>query len=530
MSSLRLRALLAVCVLALVACSNGGGSSADEPSKSSTTTKPASPGTTALDWQDCAAGECAQLAVPLDPAAPDGKQIDLALARVPASKPDERIGSLLINPGGPGAPGTDFVQTVESQLPESITDRFDIVGWDPRGTGTSSPVDCGRKLDYLFDVDTAPDSPAELAALEAASKKFADACNARSGDLLRHISSADTVHDMDRIREAIGDDKLTYAGFSYGTYLGALYAQEYPDKVRALLLDGAVDPAVPIDELSIQQAKGFEASLKAFLDDCANRESCDYYHDGDPAAALYALRKKIDEKPLRTEDGRVFGPSQLDIALAAPLYSGAGGYKVLASGLKRAEEGDPSKLLSLFDDYILREPDGTYADEWPAFLAISCADGPALDVAKAESLQAQAAKEAPIFGASNVGLSFPCAYWPVPPVERGRGAGLGPGRTTDRGGGDHGRPGDADRLGRRARPPARRPPDHRGRHHAHLQPGREPVPGPGHDRVPDPPDTPKTRTPLSRLRHDPDNLTGRQILGSEALGDRNCRTGHQDAD
>jgi pimeloyl-ACP methyl ester carboxylesterase len=356
------------------------------------------------------------LPVPLDPAAPGGEKVQLALARVPAKKPAQRIGSLVINPGGPGAPGTQFVQTVENQLPAAITDRFDIVGWDPRGTGRSSPVDCGKRLDYLFDVDTAPDDPAELAALEAASQRFADTCNERSGELLRHISSSDTVHDLDLIRAALGDEKLTYAGFSYGTYLGALYAQAYPNKVRALLLDGAVDPSVSIDELSIQQAKGFEASLKAFLDDCAQRESCEFHHNGDPAAALYKLRARIDKNPMRTDDGRVFGPSQLDIALAAPLYSGASGYRVLASGLASAENGDPSKLLSLFDDYMFRDPDGTYATEWPAFLAISCADGPAINVPKAESLQAEAGRQAPIFGASNVGLSFPCAYWPFPPV------------------------------------------------------------------------------------------------------------------
>lgn len=412
----RLRALLAVCVLALAACSSAG--SAAKPSTTTTTSAGERTASTsdALSWRDCSAGECATLKVPLDAAAPDGEQIDLALARVRAAKPQERIGSLLINPGGPGAPGTEFVQAVESQLPEAITDRFDIVGWDPRGTGSSSPVDCGKRLDYLFDVDTAPDDPTELAALEAASQRFADTCARRSGDLLRHITSLDTVGDMDRIRAALREEKLTFAGFSYGTYLGALYAQAYPDRVRALLLDGAVDPAVPVDEVSIQQAKGFEASIEAFLDDCAHRTSCAFHHDGDPGAALNALRARIDKKPMRGDNGRVLGPSQLDIALAAPLYSGASGYRILASALKAADDGDPSKLLDLFDEYMLRAPDGTYSTEWPAFLAISCADGPDLDTATAVALQARAATEAPIFGASNVGLSFPCAYWPFPPA------------------------------------------------------------------------------------------------------------------
>lgn len=414
MSSLRLRALLAVCVLALAACSSSGDDA--NPAATSTTTK-AKPGAAAkLDWSSCDDGECATLSVPVDAADPAGEQIDLALARVPANQPDERIGSLLINPGGPGAPGTDFVETVASELPESITDRFDIVGWDPRGTGASSPVDCGNQLDYLFDVDTAPDDAQEQTALADASKRFANACKKGSGALLAHISSIDTAHDMDRIRAAVGDKKLTYAGFSYGTYLGALYAEEYPDRVRALVLDGAIDPAIPVEEVSLQQAKGFEQSLDAFLEDCAQKQKCEFHNDGDPRGALDELRARIDREPMEGDNGETLGPTQLDIAIAAPLYSGAGGYRVLANALAKAKDGDPSAMLRLFDDYVLRDANGHYADEWPAFLAISCLDGPDLDATEITAMQARAAQAAPYFGASNLGLSLPCAYWPIPPV------------------------------------------------------------------------------------------------------------------
>ena len=183
-----------------------------------------------LDWKRCDDGECATLAVPLDrDRSRPGSRSSSRWPREPAEKPDERIGSLLINPGGPGAPGTDFVKPVAAELPASITDRFDIVGWDPRGTGASAPVDCGKKLDYLFDVDTAPDDAGRAG---RARRRVASGSRRRarrgSGDLLSHIASIDTVHDMDRIRAALGDEKLTYAGFSYGTYLGALYAAAVP--------------------------------------------------------------------------------------------------------------------------------------------------------------------------------------------------------------------------------------------------------------------------------------------------------------
>ncbi len=383
------------------------------PSSTTSTTRPAPK----LEWKACDAGECATLTVPEDYSKPNGATINLAVARASKAKDGERIGSLLVNPGGPGASGVDIAGYISSGLPRSVTDRFDVVGWDPRGTGASSPVDCGDHLDYLFDVDTAPDDPAELGALENAAHRFVDGCMAGSGELLRHISSVDTARDLDRLRAALGDEQLTYLGLSYGTYIGGLYATMFPGRVRALVLDGAVDPELPLADVAIQQAKGFGDGLDAFFTWCRTHTDCRFHHDGDPAAAYDALARRIDARPI-TSAGRVFGPTQLDVAVAAFLYSGADAYKQLADALRDLERGVIGPLVVSFDEYMGRKGE-TYDAEWPAFIAISCADGPNLALPEMEAAQQRAAVEAPRFGPGNIGLGFQCSYWPYPPTRTG---------------------------------------------------------------------------------------------------------------
>lgn len=405
MSVRRAVALSAVVLLVLAACSSANST-------------PTAGRHGSLDWESCGHAECATLQVPLDHAKPDGKKIGLALTRVTAGKADQRIGSLVVNPGGPGAPGASYVEELASSLPREISDRFDVVGWDPRGSGRSSPVDCGARLDYLFQPDTAPDNPAEYKAREAAAKRFVRSCNRRSPELIRHVATVDTVQDLDRIRAAVGDKKLTFLGLSYGSYIGALYAQRYPSHVRALVLDGAIDPALSTDEVSIQQSKGFERSLDAFFADCAHDTRCAFHHDGKPRKAFDALRARIDRRPLHGDRGRVLGPTQFDLGVTSPLYAGKDGYEDLARSLRAAERGDPSPMLASFDDYVGRRAGGTYTPEWAAFLAISCADGPELDSSSLPALEAHAQAEAPTFGVSTIGLTLACSYWPVPAVNK----------------------------------------------------------------------------------------------------------------
>lgn len=349
--------------------------------------------------------------------------IDLALFRGRASESSKRIGVLLINPGGPGGSGFDAAQSLANILPSAITTRFDIIGWDPRGTGRSTPVKCGHRLDYLFNSDTAPDSDSERSELERVAQRFADACASRSGALLGHVSSFDTVRDMESIRRALGETKINYLGYSYGTFIGALYAREYPKRVRSMVLDGAVDPAVPPETALIEQAQGLSKALNLFFDWCdiqsnsqkQGQKGCDF-GEGRASRAYETLRLASDVRPV-TYNKRIFGPTQFDLGVSSYLYSGEGGYELLASALEDLANGDPQTLLETSDSYVGRTSDGTYDDSWAAFLAVSCLDGPALgDEGALAGVAKRARAAARDFGAASVGLGYPCAYWPSTPL------------------------------------------------------------------------------------------------------------------
>lgn len=377
-----------------------------------------------IRWRACDDApeqSCGRLSVPLDRASPRGRRIDLALRRIRAARPASRIGTLLVNPGGPGASGVDAARDIHARLPGAIRNAFDIVGWDPRGTGRSAPVRCGSDLDYLFAPDTAPDSAAERRELERAADRFAGECARRSGDLLAHVSSFDTVRDMEAIRAALGERRLNFLGYSYGTYLGALYAARYPRHVRAMVLDGAVDPSLPQDRLLIEQAQGFDAGLARFLSWCDGQRSCAFsgVDEGGAAARFERIRADVDAHP-RSVDGRRFGPTQLDLAVGAALYSGRDAYPLLAESLAALDEGRPRPLLELNDFYVGRIGAGRYDRSWGAFLAVSCLDGPSLGGPAALAALAERARlEAPAFGPASVGLGQPCATWRTPPVLQG---------------------------------------------------------------------------------------------------------------
>jgi pimeloyl-ACP methyl ester carboxylesterase len=410
----RARAITAPVLVALAVCIGLAGLAGASPPVAGTTS------THSLAWRACGDGfECGTLTVPLDEAAPVGATLGLAVVRKPARQPKSRIGTLVFNPGGPGAPGVSFLQAVAGTLPAAIQDRFDLVAFDPAGVGKSDPVECEDSLDPLFDQSFQPTNAAERRGLVAAVRRLATACEARSRALLPHVSTLDAVHDLDRLRVALGEDKLSFVGYSYGTFLGATYASTYPDRVRAFVLDGPIDPTMTARQVALAQARGFEHSLRDFLDDCSAHPGCAFHQNGDAAGAYDALRARTARAPIPadTADGRSLNQTRFDAAVLQQLYLGRAGWPELAAALAAAADGDASTLLGQADAFVGRDGAGRDDHALEAFWAVSCLDGPSIGgIDAAARLEQQAIAVAPRMGAFIVNNSLPCSVWPVPPV------------------------------------------------------------------------------------------------------------------
>jgi pimeloyl-ACP methyl ester carboxylesterase len=302
------------------------------------------------------------------------------VARLPARDARHRIGSLVVNYGGPGDPGTQTLKLAGTSVPRAVRDRFDLVSFDPRGTGASKPVDCvdDATADRAFAEDPTPDSAADLARFYAGTNSSVDlvkACVDRLGAWLAEVGTRNVARDMERLRIALGDAKLTYLGYSYGTVLGAVYAQMYPQRVRAMVLDSAVDlSSTPQDE-ELGNAKGFEKALDAFLAECASHSSCAFRSGGDPQDALEQLRTRFEGGlQVPTADGRRAGVGAFYLALVAALYDKQQGWPTLARALRNAEQNDGTFLQLLADSYTGRAGNGKYDNVQEAIGPIRCAD------------------------------------------------------------------------------------------------------------------------------------------------------------
>lgn len=406
---MRRRFLLLLVVLALVAPTTTVSAAASTPPGPDRVTKAPE-----LRWRPCDDAECATLDVPLDDTVVGGPTIGLALIRYRARDPEHRIGSLLVNPGGPGASGVEFVAAVGTSLPAELQDRFDIVGFDPRGVGQSAGVDCTDDLDPFFSLDFSPADQQARDELLAGAKALVAECEAADGAILPYLTTDRAARDLDRIRAALGDEQLTYLGYSYGTYLGSWYAEQFPDRVRALALDGAVDPALDATEIQVQQAVGFERALDLFLRGCARDDGCAFHNGGHPGEAYDRLRASVAGSPIPAEDDRSLNDTRFDIGVLQLLYSGRESWQTLAEALTDAADGDGTALLDVADTYTGRIDEGRYDDVTESFLAIGCADGPPVGgVEGLRAIEELAAAAAPRVGRAVVNNSFPCAVWPV---------------------------------------------------------------------------------------------------------------------
>ncbi len=337
-----------------------------------------------LDWSECggAAGalielECSTLTVLLDHTAPDERTIDIAVARAATADEEDRIGSLVFNPGGPGGSGIDFLVSAAALVPTAIAERFDLVSFDPRGVGASTAIDCEVDFDDDVTLLAAGDDEGWNTLVTDALDRSAT-CSEASVSLEPFVGTNQAARDLDALRAALGDDQLSFVGFSYGTRLGATYAELFPDRVRALVLDGAVKPTDDLALIGLEQGPGFDAALESFAAACDGDADCALAELGPTIETYRALVDEIAEVgSFRTDDDdRVLTPGELQLGVAAALYS-TQLWPVLADALFVAEtEQDGSLLQILADTYLGREPDGTYDNSQAAGFAINCADDP----------------------------------------------------------------------------------------------------------------------------------------------------------
>lgn len=360
--------------------------------------------------------ECATLAVPLDPNKPDGEEIDLALARQRATgDPASRIGSLVFNPGGPGGSGIEFLAAAGMGLPDGIKERFDLVSFDPRGVGDSTPVRClsdAQKAEQL-DGDLTPTTDEEIKQALEDQDEFLKGCEKDPTKLLTHMSTADVAADLDRIRAALGDDKLSFVGFSYGTAIAAVYATLYPERTRALVLDGSVSPNRSTEEETMVQATAFEQVLARFENACDASSKCSLAPDA--AGKIAKVRGDLARTPVTVNSKfgkRSLGVDQFDLALATGLYD-TSLWGVLADAISNVKSHGAVILFALMDRQTGRKADGTFDNSSDAQVMVNCADSEERpDLAQAVKLADEVQAAAPTFGAALGWTALSCLDWP----------------------------------------------------------------------------------------------------------------------
>ncbi|MBG6085192.1 alpha/beta hydrolase [Zhihengliuella flava] len=355
-------------------------------------------------WEPCEEDfECATVVVPLNYADPGSESIEIALMRHQALMPR---GSLFVNPGGPGASGIDLLRNAAtSTFSPELREKYHLIGFDPRGVGDSEPIQCR--------------TPAQLDASRAGNtlsmEELGALCAEKNGEALAHVDTESAARDLDILRAAVGEERLDYLGFSYGTKLGAAYSDLFGENVDRMVLDGAMNPALGLSQVTTGQAQRFEQSLRTWVEWCDGVRDCPV--SGGADAGLAQLNRYMDElaaEPLQTQDGREFNDRELANALLLPLYEDAW-WDTLVVALQELEQGDPERLMQMADARSGRAADGTYLDNsWDAFTAINCLDysDPTVDGAELDRLLSDIS---PTLG-WYLGGELACTGWPAEPT------------------------------------------------------------------------------------------------------------------
>lgn len=413
-------ALAVTSVLVLAGCALDQGASTGE------LVDPADPLASYLtqdvEWSECGAGAlCSTVVVPLDwDNLGVGEDVQLALSKFEATGTAQ--GSLFVNPGGPGASGYEFVlDSVDFAVSPELRESFDIIGWDPRGVNFSSPVSCAATdadLDYFFfgELEAEPDTLEWDAELLAESIRFGQECQANTGALLEFVDTLSTVRDLDLLRHLVGDEQLNYLGYSYGTLIGAIYIDTFPEKVGRIVLDGPVDPGASQFDLVVNQYRGFEEALEAYLVECDIGGTCPF--GGSLEQRLQAvsdLYDELEENPLRHSDGRLVDDGMLRTAMVTTLYSQSS-WPFLTRMFTELPQGVTDTAMFLVDFYYDREG-GVYQDNsMEAFIAINCLDYPVeTDPAVLEAQAEQLREAAPYTARPSGEGDLVCMNWPFPP-------------------------------------------------------------------------------------------------------------------
>jgi pimeloyl-ACP methyl ester carboxylesterase len=373
-------------------------------------------------WEPCEGTfSCAMVEVPLDYSDPGRSSIDIAAIRADAT--GEAQGTILVNPGGPGASGVNIVKdSLDYVASDRLREDYDILGFDPRGVSRSSAVKCytdaeadaARQESYPSDA-----TDDELMALMVAdAKEYADLCAQRTGELLGFVDTESAARDMDILRAVVSDEKLNYLGFSYGTQLGATYADLFPDRVGHLVLDGAIDPSLSSEDVTLDQARGFEKAVRAYVADCQQGAECPYPGTVDDGVRqIQDLFAAVERQPMKAEDGRLVPVLTFVQGFILPLYDN-GNWPTLTQAVSSALDGDASSMLYLADLSAEREPDGTYAtNSSAAFLAVNCLDYPMTsDPDQMRADERELVATSPTFGRFLAYGGLTCAPWKYPPV------------------------------------------------------------------------------------------------------------------